>query len=70
MKSATTIPAKVKITLVLLMVLLSSSGLGYSVVKFMITDKPELTLLVPLFLVSVSILIKMFLPSIKAKKNQ
>jgi len=70
MKSATTIPAKVKITLVLLMVLLSSSGLGYSVVKFMITDKPELTLLVPLFLVSVSILIKMFLLPIKAKKNQ
>jgi hypothetical protein len=70
MKSATTIPAKVKITAVLLMVFLSSSGLGYSVVKFMITDKPELTFLVPLFLVSVSILIKMFLPSIKAKKNQ
>jgi len=70
MKSATTIPAKVKITLVLLMVLLSSSGLGYSVVKFMITDKPELTLLVPLFLFSVSILIKMFLLPIKAKKNQ
>lgn len=70
MKSAIVTPEKVKITVVFLMVLLSSFGLGYSVVKFIITDKPELTLLVPLFLVSVSILIKMFLPSIKAKMNQ
>jgi hypothetical protein len=70
MKATIVTLEKVKITSVLLMVLLSSSGLGYSVVKFMITDKPELTILLPLFLVSVSILIKMFLPSIKAKKNQ
>ncbi len=70
MKSAIVTPEKVKIIAIFLMVLLSSFGLGYSVVKFMITDKPELTLLVPLFVVSVSVLIKMFLPSIKAKKNQ
>jgi hypothetical protein len=70
MKSAIVTPEKVKITAIFLMVLLSSFGLGYSVVKFIITDKPELTFLVPLFLVSASILIKMILPSIKAKKNQ
>ena len=70
MKGSITIPAKVKITAVLLMVLLSSSGLGYSVVKFITTDKPKLTFLVPLFLVSVSILVKMLWPSRTAKINQ
>lgn len=70
MKSAIAIPAKIKIIAIFLMILLPSFGLGYSVVKFMMTDKPNAIFLVPLFLVSVSILIKIFLPAFKAKKNQ
>ena len=41
MKSAIAIPAKIKITAIFLMILLPSFGLGYSVVKFVVSDQPN-----------------------------
>lgn len=65
MKTKITVPTKVKITSVFIIIFLSAFGLGYSVVKWIITDVPDLTVLLPVFLVSLAILVNIVWTSIK-----
>jgi hypothetical protein len=70
MNPKSTTSEKVKNGAAYIMILLSSFGLGLSVVKYFTSDKPTLSSLLLLFIVSISVLVKTLLPFIKARNNK
>lgn len=61
---------KVKIAAVLSLAFLSSCGLSYSIIKFLVTDQPQMALLLPLFMISAAILIKLLFNFRKTTNHQ
>lgn len=68
MKSTLSTPTQAKRVTIIAMVFLASMGLGYSVVKYCITDRPDFTVLLPVFIGSVAVLI-MLIGSAKIPKR-
>jgi hypothetical protein len=67
MQSKSTTSEEVKDAASYVMILLSSFGLGLSVERYFISDKPALSSLLPLFIVPTSVLVKTFCHSSRQK---
>lgn len=63
-------PEKVKIAAVLSMIFLSSCGLSYSIIKFLVADQPQTVLLLSLFIISAAILTKLLFSCRKTTNHQ
>lgn len=60
MSTTTSSFAPVKRMAIIAIVFLASMGLGYSVIKYLLADQPDVTFLLPLFIISISILVWLF----------